>query len=207
MNMFLANDAKREREDYLEISLMLPFQSDTSTGMGIVVKGYCDAVWHMSKQVPGGMTGPAGQQVKGAAVEMMEQPFGPSIKNVKAELERGFRFWDCVRFRARSPRGGLLTPCVCAGLPRGQHPQRGGRDGEGHVQAVSGRPHLAERLPALKSRDRSSTACAYRTELTCDDRSKIRSNDSRGIPRRVRVGAFHRSTTIAHHRLRPMSEL
>jgi hypothetical protein len=101
MNIFLANDAKRDRDDYLEMALTLPFQFDTSTVMGIVVKGYCDAVWHMAKSVEGGLTGPKAADIKEAAVEMMEQPFGSSIKNVKSELERGFRFWDVVRFVCR----------------------------------------------------------------------------------------------------------
>lgn len=94
--MLLRSDARRSREDYLDIALSLPFQNDTSTGMGIVVKGYCDAVWHMGLQVPGGMTGEQGKDIKEGAVELLEQPFGTSVRNVKAELERGFRFWDTV---------------------------------------------------------------------------------------------------------------
>lgn len=94
--MLLRSDARRSREDCLEIALSLPFQNDSSTGMGIVVKGYCDAVWHMGMQVEGGMTGPQGKDIKEGAVELLEQPFGASVRNVKGELERGFRFWDTV---------------------------------------------------------------------------------------------------------------
>jgi len=99
-HMLLRSDARRSREDYLDIALSLPFQNDTNTGMGIVVKGYCDAVYVMSAQVDGGMTGEQGKEIKEAAVELLETPFGTSVKNVKGELERGFRFWDTV-----SPNG------------------------------------------------------------------------------------------------------
>lgn len=52
INMFLKNDAnKKNREDFLEISLSLPFKSDINTGMGILWKGWCDACSHIGSQM------------------------------------------------------------------------------------------------------------------------------------------------------------
>lgn len=51
VNMLLKGDARRSREDYLEISLSLPFKCDTNTGMGVLWKGWCDACSHIGSQM------------------------------------------------------------------------------------------------------------------------------------------------------------
>lgn len=51
VNLLLKGDARRSREDYLEITLSLPFSRDTNTGMGVVWKGWCDACSHVGTQM------------------------------------------------------------------------------------------------------------------------------------------------------------
>lgn len=91
-HLLLRGDAVRKREDFIELSASLPFYTDPSTVMGIVVKGYCDAVHYM------GSEGNSGEQMKQDVIDAMQQAFGSGIRDVKAEVVRSFRFWDCVRF-------------------------------------------------------------------------------------------------------------
>lgn len=108
LNLLLRSDARRSREDYLDIALSLPFQSDTNTGMGILFKAYGDAFSGLAGGVDvvaragAGTTG--GNEMERTAVaearedtlKMLEDYF-PNVKNVTAELQRGFRFWHVVR--------------------------------------------------------------------------------------------------------------
>lgn len=113
LNLLLRSDARRAREDYLDIALSLPFQTDTNTGMGILFKAYGDAVCHMAGGVD--VVTRAGKGVEGASEEertqvkeakevvcsMLEEAF-PNVKNVTAELQRGFRFWGMVSWLRRA---------------------------------------------------------------------------------------------------------
>jgi hypothetical protein len=103
-NLVLRGDAQRVREDYLDIALSLPFQSDSNTGMGILCKAYCDAVTVLSQSQSLGreaLGGEGGRPVKEQAAGMLDPAEGKglfaNVRGVRAELERGFRFWDVVR--------------------------------------------------------------------------------------------------------------
>ena len=115
VNMLLNGDARRAREDYLEIALSLPFRQDTNTGMGVVWKGWCDACSHVGAQMQLGTPAELGgfvakpemgaeqlkehkaslEQVKQGVSDMLEGAFG-NVRDVRNELARGVRFWDTV---------------------------------------------------------------------------------------------------------------
>ncbi|GAA95645.1 uncharacterized protein L969DRAFT_71183 [Mixia osmundae IAM 14324] len=112
VHLLLHGDGKRVRDDFLEISLSLPFQCDTSTGTGIMLKGYVDAVTKIASlqgvdtasfRVPktgskGDLTydeSDAGKSIKDQVKSMLVANF-TTVKNVTAELDRAFRFWHCL---------------------------------------------------------------------------------------------------------------
>ncbi|GAA5923083.1 Mkt1p [Sporobolomyces koalae] len=125
VNFLLRGDAKRSYEDYLGVAFSLPFQTDTNTGMGILFKAFGDTVCHMT----GGIDGVARAGSKDASAEdkaaiketkdqvltLLQDAF-PNVKNVRAELERGFRFWSlmmlAVRSLRQSPSGAAISPDV-----------------------------------------------------------------------------------------------
>jgi hypothetical protein len=88
---------KRSRDDYLDISLSLPFQSLTSTGLGIVVKCYLEALLTFNNGVvePGKEKDEEVVEAREAVVEMLEGTFA-NVKDLRAELARGLRFWNAV---------------------------------------------------------------------------------------------------------------
>lgn len=117
LNVLLRSDARRSREDFLDIALSLPFQTDTNTGMGILFKCWGDTLCHMAGGVDvvtraasgGGGTEEERVQVRGAKAQTMEMLDGafPNVKSVSSELQRGFRFWQLVRFSPSFPSSPL----------------------------------------------------------------------------------------------------
>lgn len=96
LNMLLRGDAKRAREDLLDVALSLPFQADVNTGFGILAKVYLDALTHINnRQCVRDANAEGVAEAKQLALEICEETF-PGVKNPKGEVERGFRFWDCV---------------------------------------------------------------------------------------------------------------
>lgn len=96
LNMLLRNDARRPRDDLLDISLSLPFQTEVNTGFGVLAKVYLDALTHLNNRER--VRDPNAEGVKEAkalALEICEETF-PGVKSPKLEVERGFRFWDIV---------------------------------------------------------------------------------------------------------------
>jgi len=96
LNMLLRNDARRPRDDLLDVSLSLPFQTEVNTGFGVLAKVYLDALTHINHQER--VRDPNAEGVKEAkalALEICEETF-PGVKYPKLEVERGFRFWDIV---------------------------------------------------------------------------------------------------------------
>lgn len=94
--MLLRGDVRRQRDDLLDIALSLPFQSDVNTGFGILAKVYLDALTHINNRQR--VRDPDAEGVKEAkalALDICEETF-PGVKYPKHEVERGFRFWDCV---------------------------------------------------------------------------------------------------------------
>lgn len=118
VNFLLRGDAKRSYDDYLGVAFSLPFQTDTNTGMGILFKAFGDTVCHMAGGVDavaraGTGNGSTSKEAGAAAATQAEraqvketkeqvltllQDAFPNVKNVRAELERGFRFWSLVSF-------------------------------------------------------------------------------------------------------------
>lgn len=97
LNMLLRHDARRARDDLLDIALSLPFQTDVNTGFGVLAKVYLDALTHIN----GGArvrdaAAPGVAMKKEMALDLCEETF-PGVKAPRAEVERGFRFWDIVR--------------------------------------------------------------------------------------------------------------
>src|ERR1700733_12332868 len=97
LNMLLRADARKSREDLLDITLSLPFQTEVNTGFGILAKVYLDALTHLNNRTR--VLDPNAEGVaeaKAIALETCEETF-PGVKYPKQEVERGFRFWDVVR--------------------------------------------------------------------------------------------------------------
>ncbi|EIM22091.1 viral life cycle-related protein, partial [Wallemia mellicola CBS 633.66] len=97
MNAFLKNNARRAREDYLDIALSLPFQNDINTGFGIFFKIYLDALTTFAE---GSITeenkdSENVKEAKQSAKEILGEAI-PNVRDAEAELMRGFRFWDAV---------------------------------------------------------------------------------------------------------------
>lgn len=106
--MLLRHDARQSRDDLLDINLSLPFQSEVNTGFGVLAKVYLDALTHINNGQR--VRDPNAEGVKDAktmALEICEETF-VGVKYPKAEVERGFRFWDVV-----SPFSVLFTFSCC----------------------------------------------------------------------------------------------
>lgn len=96
LNMLLRSDARRAREDLLDITLSLPFQTEVNTGFGVLAKVYLDALTHLNNQQRVRDPNAEGvREAKDMALEICEETF-PGVKSPKSEVERGFRFWDAV---------------------------------------------------------------------------------------------------------------
>lgn len=96
LNLLLRGDARKGRDDFLDVALSLPFQGDVNTGFGVLAKVYLDALTHLNGGVR--VTDPNAEGVREAkdtALEICEDTF-PGVKYPKMEVERGFRFWDVV---------------------------------------------------------------------------------------------------------------
>ncbi len=96
LNMLLRHDARRGRDDLLDINLSLPFQSEVNTGFGVLAKVYLDALTHINgRQRVRDPNAEGVREAKQMALDICEETF-QGVKYPKAEVERGFRFWDVV---------------------------------------------------------------------------------------------------------------
>ncbi|TBU30595.1 temperature dependent protein affecting M2 dsRNA replication-domain-containing protein [Dichomitus squalens] len=94
LNMLLRHDARRARDDLLDINLSLPFQSEVNTGFGVLAKVYLDALTHINgRQRVRDANAEGVKEAKQMALDICEETF-QGVKYPKAEVERGFRFWD-----------------------------------------------------------------------------------------------------------------
>ncbi|KAI8985622.1 temperature dependent protein affecting M2 dsRNA replication [Trametes punicea] len=94
LNMLLRHDARRARDDLLDINLSLPFQTEVNTGFGVLAKVYLDALTHINgRQRVRDPNAEGVREAKQMALDICEETF-PGVKNPKLEVERGFRFWD-----------------------------------------------------------------------------------------------------------------
>ncbi|KAG9301630.1 hypothetical protein G9A89_016700 [Geosiphon pyriformis] len=91
LSTFLNGDCWKERGDYLDIALSLPFLQDVNTGLGIIVKTYLEHIITSSVDND--------NKVSSAhitdAQNKLEEIFTPCI-DVKEDLRNGFLFWDEV---------------------------------------------------------------------------------------------------------------
>ncbi|WFD30808.1 hypothetical protein MSPP1_001832 [Malassezia sp. CBS 17886] len=112
LSLILQSDARQPRDDYLDVSLSLPFQSDASTGMGILLKCYHDALFtfHGGAVSAEETSDPAVVDAKASVVEMLVETF-ENVRDVPFELQRGFRFWAALLVAVDSlARDGVLPP-------------------------------------------------------------------------------------------------
>ncbi len=99
LNMLLRSDARRARDDLLDVALSLPFQGEVNTGFGVLAKVYLDALTHLNNQQRVRDPNAEGvREAKAMALEICEETF-PGVKSPRMEVERGFRFWDVVSDR------------------------------------------------------------------------------------------------------------
>ena len=97
LNMLLRHDARRARDDLLDVNLSLPFQQEVNTGFGVLAKVYLDALTHINgRQRVRDPNAEGVKEAKQMALDICEETF-QGVKYPKAEVERGFRFWDVVR--------------------------------------------------------------------------------------------------------------
>lgn len=97
LTLLLKSESRQPRDDYLDLSLSLPFQTDTNTGMGIVVKCYLDAIYTLhGGAIQENETQNADVvESKDTVVEMLVETF-ENIRDVPLELRRAFRLWAAL---------------------------------------------------------------------------------------------------------------
>ncbi|WVW78180.1 hypothetical protein I302_100131 [Kwoniella bestiolae CBS 10118] len=102
-HILLSGSARRNREDYQDFMLSLPFQSEVNTGFGILTKTYLDATtYHYEDTITeADAKTDRAIQAKKDALSFIEQSFS-SVKLPLQEVERGFRFWDSIMAAIRS---------------------------------------------------------------------------------------------------------
>ncbi|PKI84385.1 hypothetical protein MVES1_001701 [Malassezia vespertilionis] len=115
LGLLLKGDARKPRVDGLDISLSLPFQTDTNTGMGILFKCYIDALYTLQ----GGAV-KAGEEeeeevkeAKDNIVEMLVETFD-NVRDVPNELKRAFRFWEALMVAVQVLAGHGAIPAALA---------------------------------------------------------------------------------------------
>jgi hypothetical protein len=80
----------------MEVSLSLPFQVEPNTGMGILFKGYADAIVCTKTEIENEENAEELLlELKNDIIAGAQDGF-PMVRDVRAELNRGFRFWDAV---------------------------------------------------------------------------------------------------------------
>ncbi|KAG8788712.1 hypothetical protein FRC12_014285 [Ceratobasidium sp. 428] len=101
LNMLLQQHARRTRDDLLDVAVSLPFQTEVNTGFGILAKVYLDALVAIHGGPVKDRDGEGVQEAKDGAMELVEETF-TGVKNPRAEVERGFRFWDAALMTIRN---------------------------------------------------------------------------------------------------------
>ncbi|ORX35909.1 temperature dependent protein affecting M2 dsRNA replication-domain-containing protein [Kockovaella imperatae] len=105
VHILLCGDARRNRDDHLDLMLSQPFQGEVNTGFGILAKTYLDvATFHLGEDASfteSNTSTPEVISAKQKAMEFLESSF-TSIKLPAQEVERGFRFWDAVMIAIRT---------------------------------------------------------------------------------------------------------
>nr|CAG8450832.1 4779_t:CDS:10 [Entrophospora candida]CAG8586087.1 6687_t:CDS:10 [Entrophospora candida] len=92
LSMFLNGDCLKERNDYLDIALSLPFLFDVNTGLGIVAKTYLENIISSSKE---NEDKSESSSKIASSIKKLEETF-TSCVDVKSDLLNGFSFWDQI---------------------------------------------------------------------------------------------------------------
>ncbi|WVQ79823.1 hypothetical protein IAT38_001923 [Cryptococcus sp. DSM 104549] len=103
VHLLLSGHGRRNRDDYCDIMLSLPFQTDVNTGFGILAKTYLDAaIYHNDGDsiTAENRDTDKVKQAKKEGLAFVEQSFS-SVKSPVQEVERGFRFWDAIMVAIR----------------------------------------------------------------------------------------------------------
>lgn len=97
LSLLLRSDTRQQRDDYLDLNLALPFQSDTNTGMGIVAKCYLDALYtlHGGPVTAADAASPEVAEAKDSVLDMLVETF-ENVRDVPFEIRRAFRFWGAL---------------------------------------------------------------------------------------------------------------
>ncbi|KIY44975.1 XPG I-region protein [Fistulina hepatica ATCC 64428] len=114
LNLLLRHDARRGRDDLLDIALSLPFQTEVNTGFGVLAKVYLDALTHINnRQRVRDPNAEGVKEAKAMALDICEETF-PGVKSPKQEVERGFRFWDIALTATRQlhSEGGIQQDLI-----------------------------------------------------------------------------------------------
>ncbi|KIN95532.1 hypothetical protein M404DRAFT_313501 [Pisolithus tinctorius Marx 270] len=113
LNMLLRQEARKARDDLLDIAISLPFQNEVNTGFGVLAKVYLDALTHLNNQTRVQDPMAEGvQEYKQVALDICEDTF-PGVKSPKSEVERGFRFWDALTaMRQLHSEGAVLRELI-----------------------------------------------------------------------------------------------
>ena len=76
LNMLLRHDARRARDDLLDVNLSLPFQTEVNTGFGVLAKVYLDALTHINnRQRVRDPNAEGVREAKAMALEICEETF------------------------------------------------------------------------------------------------------------------------------------
>ena len=97
VSLLLHTESRQQRDDYVDLSFSLPFQSDTNTGMGILIKCYMDALYtlHNGPVSADEAHAPDVVEAKKTVVDMLIETF-ENVRDVTLELRRARRFWTAL---------------------------------------------------------------------------------------------------------------
>ena len=87
LNMLLRHDARRARDDLLDVNLSLPFQTEVNTGFGVLAKVYLDALTHINgRQRVRDANAEGVREAKAVALDICEETFQGVVADYKRIL-------------------------------------------------------------------------------------------------------------------------
>ncbi|KAG0002570.1 hypothetical protein BGZ65_002539, partial [Modicella reniformis] len=104
LEMLLANECQKDTLDYSELATQLPFAYESSTVLGILIKEYLET---LTLGAGNSNSNNFNSNSKDQAVQRVEEQIGITSlssleEGVKAELQRGFAFWNVVADAVKS---------------------------------------------------------------------------------------------------------
>ncbi|KAI9759230.1 MAG: hypothetical protein M4579_002518 [Chaenotheca gracillima] len=103
-NLFLNGDADRDRKDWTDLGLALPFLDDPDYGLGIAMKMYLDEVaqYPIDNNTAADASARKEMKIKG------NRDWFPEVNDLPGDLEKGFRLFDAI-FQAVKVAGKEVT--------------------------------------------------------------------------------------------------